>query len=213
MNSWRRIFCDRMCFCGDHCNLVTNPVSAQQGGPQVLAPATCPAEFNEDYNDNVQLLDRLFGQLHKAENRASRPRPVEQAIWQLVGAIRQSFGRCTAAAGCHGRCRPTPHPIGHPHPGYDHRDQAGFSGSLEQAGDGVFSRTGVRQVTGRHRQGARSGTKAFRCACRVSGSFGGSKGDDRGALEAFRRALSIHPHQESAKRAVKELETDFEQKI
>jgi hypothetical protein len=38
-------------------------------------------------------------------------------------------------------------------------------------------------------------------------------GDDRAALDAFRRALAIHPFLPVARRAVKELELEVEQDI
>jgi tetratricopeptide (TPR) repeat protein len=38
-------------------------------------------------------------------------------------------------------------------------------------------------------------------------------GDERGALDAFRRALAIHPHLKSARQAVKQLELQVEQDI
>ena len=45
------------------------------------------------------------------------------------------------------------------------------------------------------------------------GSIKVELGDKAGALDAFRRALSIHPHLPSAKRGVKKLAPDVEQKI
>ena len=180
--------------------------AAQSDRPAVPMPAPEQKKFDEI----AQVLDRLFGQLHKADNEQSG-KAIEQAIWQLwaqsgsptADVLLQQATRAMSA-NSHPAALRILDTIVEIKPDfaeawnkratvyYLERDFKRSLADIEM----------VLDLEPRH-FGALSGLGMIRR----------EQGDNKGALKAFRRALVIHPHQPSAKRAVKELETEFEQKI
>ena len=157
-----------------------------------------------------QLLDRLFGQLHKADNEQGA-KAIEQAIWRLwaqsgspsADALLQQATRAMSA---------NSHPVAlrildtiveiKPDFAEAWNKRATIYYLERQFEKSLADIDVVLDLEPRH-FGALSGLGMIRR----------QMGDQKGALEAFRRALIIHPHQSGAKRAVKELESEFEQKI
>ena len=178
---------------------------------QSSRPALPLTESQQKKADEIaQVLDRLFGQLHKAENEQSG-KTVEQAIWQLwmqsgsptADALLQQATRAMSA-NSHPAALRILDTIVEIKPDFAeawnkratvHYLERNFEKSLADIDK-------VLDLEPRH-FGALSGLGMIRR----------EQGDDKGALKAFRRALVIHPHQPNAKRAVKELETEFEQTI
>ena len=175
---------------------------------QALIPQAPSSEPKQ--RDVEQLLDRLFGQLHKAENEKAA-KAVEQAIWQLwsksgspsADVLLQQASRAMNANANETAIRilDTIIEIKPDFPeAWNKRATVYF---LERQFDKSLADIDmVLDLEPRH-FGALSGLGAIKREL----------GDDRAALKAFRRALVIHPFQEGAKRAVKELESELEQKI
>ncbi len=185
---------------------VSGPAAAQSTEPVPALPAPEQKRFEEA----AQLLDRLFGQLHKADN-AKAAEAIEKAIWQLWA----QSGSPTADALLQQATRAmneSAYPVAlrildtivEIKPDFAeawnkratvHYLERRFDKSLEDI-------EVVLDLEPRH-FGALSGLGMIRR----------EMGDERAALKAFRRVLVIHPNLKRAKRAVKELETEFEQKI
>lgn len=157
-----------------------------------------------------QLLDRLFGQLHKADNEKGA-KVIEQAIWRLwsqsgspsADALLQQATKAMSANSNTVALRILD-TIVEIKPDFAEawNKRATIYYLERQFEKSLADIDVVLDLEPRH-FGALSGLGMIRR----------QMGDQKGALEAFRRALVIHPQQPRAKRAVKELETEFEQKI
>ena len=157
-----------------------------------------------------QLLDRLFGQLHKADNEKGA-KVIEQAIWRLwsqsgspsADALLQQATKAMSANSNTVALRILD-TIVEIKPDFAEawNKRATIYYLERQFEKSLADIDVVLDLEPRH-FGALSGLGMIRR----------QMGDEKGALEAFRRALVIHPQQPRAKRAVKELETEFEQKI
>lgn len=156
------------------------------------------------------LLDRLFGQLRKAENE-SVAKVVEKAIWSLwsqstsptANALLGQASKAMAASNFRMAIRLLDTAI-ELKPDFaeawNKRATAFYLDGNFESSESDIER--VLELEPRH-FGALSGLGLIRREL----------GDEAGALKAFRRALSIHPHLPAAVRAVKELESEFEQRI
>ncbi len=173
------------------------------------APAM-PAPEQKKFEEIAQVLDRLFGQLHKAnDERAAKA--VEQAIWQLwtqsgsptADALLQQATRAMSASAYPVALRILDTIVEIKPDFAEAWNKRATVYYLERQFEKSLSDIDVVLDLEPRHFGALSGLGMIRR----------EMGDDKGALEAFRRALVIHPHQTGAKRAVKELETEFEQKI
>ena len=189
--------------------VAAGPLWAQ--GEQGRDPAQMfPAPEQKRFEEAAQLLDRLFGQLNKADNEKAA-NAVEKAIWNLwaqsgsptADALLQQATKAMNASA---------HPIAlrildtiiEIKPDFAEAwNKRATIYYLEREFDKSLADIDVVLDLEPRHFGALSGMGMIRRQL----------GDERGALEAFRRALAIHPHQKGAKRAVKELESELEQKI
>jgi tetratricopeptide (TPR) repeat protein len=175
---------------------------------QTLVPQAPGSEPKQ--HDVEQLLDRLFGQLHKAQDEEAA-KAVEHAIWQLwakSGSPSADLLLQQATRAMNANSYPTAirilDTIIEIKPDFP---EAWNKRATVYFLDRQFEKSladidVVLDLEPRH-FGALSGL----------GMIKREMGDESGALRAYRRALAIHPCQEGAKRAVKELESEFEQKI
>lgn len=176
--------------------------SAQDADGQPRAETLAP--------DPAEMLDRLFGQLHATESEASA-KTIEQAIWRLWA--RSGSPTCDALLGQAEKAmaaRELGIAIRILDTAVEIRPQ--FAEALNRRATAYFlgrqfdrslaDIDRVLELEPRH-FGALSGLGAIRR----------EQGDKRAALNAFRRALAINPHLESAKGAVKQLEGELEQEI
>ena len=176
----------------------------------VLAGAPALAQQPDASPTAAQQIDRLLGELHEAEDEASAKR-IEQSVWQawmrsgsptvdlLVQQAEKAIGE------------------------NQHRIAISIlSAAIELEPD--FPEAWNRRATAYYlnRQYKRSLADAERvleleprhfAALAGLGVLHRELGDDRAALQAFRRALAIHPFLSVARRAVKELELEVEQDI
>jgi tetratricopeptide (TPR) repeat protein len=175
----------------------TPAIAQQTGGGAASQPAP-------------EVIDRLLGQLHQAEDEAAA-KAVEQAVWNAwmrsgsptVDLLVQQAERAMEEN--------------------QHRIAISIlSSAIELEPD--FPEVWNRRATAYYlsRQYERSRADAERvleleprhfAALAGLGVLHKEMGNQRAALEAFRRALAIHPHLSVARRAVKELELEVEQDI
>ena len=191
--------------------MVTAAAAQTSGLPK--APQTTPpaAKSGKGHGiDSQMLLDRLFGQLNKAEN-VETAKVVEKAIWGLwsqsssptANALLGQASKAMAASNFRVAIKLLDTAI---------ELKPDFAEAWNKRAtafylDGNFKSSmadieRVLELEPRH-FGALSGL----------GLIQRELGDEEAALKAFRRALAIHPHLPAANRAVKELETEFEQRI
>jgi tetratricopeptide (TPR) repeat protein len=189
--------------------LGTNAVAQNSDtGSRAMTPLA--ASEQKKLDEVQQLLDRLFGQLHKAEDEKGA-KAIEQAIWRLwaqsgspsADALLQQATRAMSANSNTVALRILD-TIVEIKPDFAEawNKRATIYYLDRQFEKSLADIDVVLDLEPRH-FGALSGLGMIRR----------QTGDEKGALEAFRRALVIHPQQPRAKRAVKELETEFEQKI
>ncbi len=182
----------------------SDPLPAPPAQIQSAPPATDRA------SDPQMLLDRLFAQLHKAENE-NTAKAIEKGIWGLwsqsssptANALLGQASKAMSTSNLRTAIRLLDTAI---------ELKPDFAEAWNKRAtafylDGQFEKSladieKVLDLEPRH-FGALSGRGLIRR----------EQGDDAAALKAFRRALVIHPHLPAAKRAVQELETDFEQRI
>src|SRR5262245_9239584 len=183
---------------------------APEAPAETAVPAAPPAAPPTDQQLAQDLLDRLFGQLHGAKDEASA-KMIEDAIWKLwsrsgsptadvliVQAVRamEAGQRSTAL-----RILDTVI-----------EDQPTFAEAWNKRATlfymmGDYDRSladiaHVLELEPRH-FGALTGL----------GTILNDRGKKAEALKAFRRALSIHPFLEGARKALQQLEPETEQKI
>lgn len=173
--------------------------------PHVKSPREQPAAERTE-----QLLDRLFARLHRAEDQASADLII-QAIWQLWMR--------------------SPSPTGNALMTQARRAMAGqnYTAALaildtlvELRPDFVEARNKratVYFLLGRYADSEADIAAVLKAEPRHFGALSGlgmirrEKGDKKGALKAFRRALAVNPFARGAKQAVKELASELEQDI
>jgi tetratricopeptide (TPR) repeat protein len=157
-----------------------------------------------------ELLDRLFGRLKTAKSE-KEAKVVEQSIWRLwtrSGSPTDDLLLEQATRSMNARQ-------------YDKALDI-LDAIVEHSPD--FSeawnkRATVNYVVGRLDQSLADINKVLALEPRHFGALSGlgmirrDKGDERGALEAFREALSINPYMDNVRDAVKALEKELEQKI
>ena len=174
------------------------------------AKPAIPAPEQKRFEEAGQLLDRLFGQLHKADNEQGA-KVIEKAIWQLwaqsgsptADALLQQATRAMSANSYPVALRILDTIVEIKPDFAEAWNKRATIYYLERQYDKSLADIDVVLDLEPRHFGALSGLAMIRR----------HKGDEKGALEAFRRVLVIHPQQQRAKRAVKELETEFEQKI
>jgi len=157
-----------------------------------------------------ELLDRLFGRLKTAKSE-KEAKAVEQSIWRLwtrSGSPTDDLLLEQATKSMNARQ-------------FD-RALDILDAIVEHSPD--FSeawnkRATVNYVVGRLDQSLADIDKVLALEPRHFGALSGlgmirrDKGDERGALEAFREALAINPYMSNVQEAVKALEKELEQKI
>ncbi len=182
------------------------PVLAQG----VVQTPSLPAPEHKAYEEAAQLLDRLFARLHKAED-AKSAKVMEQVIWGLwaksgsptADALLQQAAKAMSASAYPVALRILDTVIEIKPDFAEAWNKRATLYYLERKFDQSLSDiVVVLDLEPRH-FGALSGLGMIRREL----------GDEKAALEAFRRALVIHPFQPGALRAVKELESELEQKI
>lgn len=173
---------------------------------QPLGPAT---ELSTE-EQREELLDRLFGRLKTAKSD-KEAKAVEQSIWRLwtrSGSATDDLLLEQATRSMNARQ-------------YD-RALDILDAIIEHSPDfseAYNKRATVNYVVGRLDQSLADINKVLSLEPRHFGALSGlgmirrDKGDDRGALEAFREALAIHPYMDNVKDAVRSLEKEIEQKI
>ena len=156
------------------------------------------------------LLDRLFAQLHKAED-VHAAKAVEKAIWGLWSrsdsptamALIQQASKAMAAQNYRVAVKLLDTAI---------EIRPEFAEAWNK-------RATVFYLEGNFEKSLADIERVLELEPRHFGALSGrglilrEMGDEAGALEAFRRALAIHPHLPAAARAVKQLESEFEQRI
>jgi tetratricopeptide (TPR) repeat protein len=174
------------------------------------ALAQQPLEPADESRQAAQLVDRLLGQLHEAEDEAAA-KAVEQAIWKAwmqsgsptVDVLVQQAEKAMADK--------------------QHRIAISILSTAIEL-EPEFAEAWNRRATAYYlnRQFEQSLADAERvleleprhfAALAGLGVLHKEMGDQRAALQAFRRALAIHPFLSIARRAVKELELEVEQDI
>jgi tetratricopeptide (TPR) repeat protein len=184
--------------------------------PTILAQVTDeeqptqPQAQQEVKQSPAELLDRLFGQLHQAKDERAAG-VIEQAIWRLWShsgspTADALLGQAEKAIGGrrYGVAISILNTVVEQHPDFSEAwNRRATAFYLDRQFDRSLADIDrVLALEPRH-FGALSGLGLIRRA----------KGDFRGALEAFRRALAIYPLMPSAQRAVKELQSELEQAI
>jgi tetratricopeptide (TPR) repeat protein len=187
------------------------PVLAQSSGALPEAPpARTPVTPYAPHDDAGMLLDRLFAQLHKAES-VSDAKPVERAIWGLwsrsesptaTALIQQAAKAMTAQ---------------------NYRVAVKLLDTAIEVkpdfAEAWNKRATVLYLQGEFERSLADIERVLELEPRHFGALAGrgmilrEQGDEAGALKAYRRALAIHPHLPGATRAVKQLESEFEQRI
>jgi tetratricopeptide (TPR) repeat protein len=182
--------------------------AAKEGVNQPTAPAP-PADLSSE-QQREELLDRLFGRL-KTSKSEQEAQIVEQSIWRLwmrSGSPTDDLLLEQATKSMSARQ-------------YDKALDI-LDTIIEHAPD--FSeawnkRATVNYIVGRLDQSLADIDKVLALEPRHFGALSGlgmirrDKGDERGALDAFREALAINPFMPSVRDAVKSLEKELEQKI
>ena len=182
--------------------------AAREGVTQPTLPAP-PSDLSSE-QQREELLDRLFGRLKTAKSE-QEAQIVEQSIWRLwmrSGSptddllLEQATKSMTARQ-------------------YDKALDI-LDAIVEHSPD--FSeawnkRATINYIVGRLDQSLADIDKVLTLEPRHFGALSGlgmirrDKGDERGALDAFREALAINPFMPSVRDAVKSLEKELEQKI
>jgi tetratricopeptide (TPR) repeat protein len=182
--------------------------AAKEGVTQPTPPAP-PSDLSSE-QQREELLDRLFGRLKTAKSE-QEAQIVEQSIWRLwmrSGSptddllLEQATKSMTARQ-------------------YD-RALDILDSIIEHSPD--FSeawnkRATVNYIVGRLDRSLADIDKVLALEPRHFGALSGlgmikrDKGDERGALDAFREALAINPFMPNVREAVKSLEKELEQKI
>ena len=194
--------------------LACSPALAQQTGsgePSAVAPSDRQAGDRQALDrEAAEVLDRLLGQLHQAKDEASA-KVIEQAVWQAwmrsgsptVDVLVQQAERALAEK--------------------QHRIAISIlSTAIELEPD--FPEAWNRRATAYYldrqfKLSLADAEKVLELEPRHFGALSGlgllhqELGDPRAALQAYRRALSIHPFLPVARQAVKELELEVEQDI
>ncbi len=187
------------------------PAHAQSAKDEADAPQTqAPEPQLSTEQQRQELLDRLFGRLKTAKDQ-KEGQAIEQSIWRLwtrSGSPTDDLLLEQATKSMNARQ-------------YD-RALDILDAIIEHSPD--FSeawnkRATVNYVVGRLDQSLADINKVLSLEPRHFGALSGlgmirrDKGDDRGALEAFREALAINPFMSNVQEAVRALEKDLEQKI
>ncbi|MGI9463835.1 MAG: tetratricopeptide repeat protein [Aestuariivirgaceae bacterium] len=175
-----------------------------------VQPPAVPAPEQKLQEETAQLLDRLFAQLHKADNEKTA-QAIEKAIWGLwaksgsstADALLQQASRAMSASAYPVALRILDTIIEVKPDFAEAWNKRATLYYLERKFDRSLSDIDVVLDLEPRHFGALSGLGMIRREL----------GDDKAALDAYRRALVIHPFQQGARRAVKELESEFEQKI
>ena len=185
------------------------PASQAQSG-DIPAGPHLQEETQEDDSNPAMILDRLFAQLHKSDD-AKTAKIIEKAIWGLwsrsdsptANALMQQASRALAAANFAVSIKLLDTAIELKPDFAEAWNKRATAFYLDRQFDkSLADIERVLELEPRH-FGALSGL----------GLIHRELGDEAAALKAFRRALVIHPHLPAATRAVKELETEFEQRI
>lgn len=175
--------------------------------PPVIAQ---PPAAGDDANNPEMLLDRLFAQLHKAEDSRTA-QVVEKAIWGLwsqsssptANALVQQATKAMAANNYAVAIKLLDTAIEVKPQFAEAWNKRATAFYLDRQFDkSLADIERVLELEPRH-FGALSGLGLIRR----------EMGQQEEALKAFRRALAIHPNLPAASRAVKELESEFEQRI
>ena len=174
------------------------------------ALAQQPLEPANESRQAAQLVDRLLGQLHEAEDEAAA-KVIEQAVWKAwmqsgsptVDVLVQQAEKAMAEK--------------------QHRIAISILSTaieLEPEFPEVWNRRATAYYLNRQfEQSLADAERVLELEPRHFAALAGlgvlhkEMGDQRAALQAFRRALAIHPHLSIARRAVKELELEVEQDI
>ena len=182
--------------------------AAKEGVNEPIPPAPRPDLSPEQQRD--ELLDRLFGRLKTAKSE-QEAHVVEQSIWRLwmrSGSPTDDLLLEQATRSMSARQ-------------YD-RALDILDTIVEHSPDFTEAwnkRATVNYIVGRLDRSLADIDKVLALEPRHFGALSGlgmirrDKGDERGALEAFREALAINPFMASIREAVKSLEKDLEQKI
>jgi tetratricopeptide (TPR) repeat protein len=188
------------------------PEAAGQGAREGVNPPAPPAPASKlsPKETRDELLDRLFGRLQTARSEAEA-KAAEQAIWGLwshSGSPTDDILLEQAIKAMNVRH-------------YSEALQI-LDALIEHAPDFAEAwnkRATVNYITGKLDRSLSDIDKVLELEPRHFGALSGlgmirrDRGDERGALEAFRDALAINPHMSSVRDAVKLLEKDLEQKI
>jgi tetratricopeptide (TPR) repeat protein len=184
---------------------------AQSARDESDAPKTqAPETQLSTEQQRQELLDRLFGRLKTAKSEPEA-KAIEQSIWRLwtrSGSPTDDLLLEQATKSMNARQ-------------YDKALDI-LDAIVEHSPD--FSevwnkRATVNYVVGRIDQSLADINKVLSLEPRHFGALSGlgmirrDKGDERGALEAFREALSINPYMDNVRDAVKALEKEIEQRI
>lgn len=187
------------------------PAHAQSARDESDAPKIqSPESQLSTEQQRQELLDRLFGRLKTAKSE-KEAKAVEQSIWRLwtrSGSATDDLLLEQATRSMNARQ-------------YDKALDI-LDAIVEHSPD--FSeawnkRATVNYVVGRLDQSLADINKVLSLEPRHFGALSGlgmirrDKGDERGALEAFREALSINPYMTNVRDAVKALEKEIEQRI
>lgn len=189
--------------------LAGTPALAQQ--PDGRAPMAAPPDSRApDSRQAAQALDRLLGRLHQAESEAAA-KTVEQAVWDAwmrsgsptVDLLMQQAEKAMAES--------------------QHRIAISILSTaieLEPEFPEVWNRRATAYYLNRQfKKSLADAEQVLELEPRHFAALAGlgmlhkELGDQRAALQAFRRALAIHPFLSVARRAVKELELELEQDI
>jgi tetratricopeptide (TPR) repeat protein len=194
--------------------ILVTPGHAQSARDETDAPKAQPEQPAESQLSTEQqrqeLLDRLFGRLKTAKSEPEG-KAIEQSIWRLwmhSGSPTDDLLLEQATRSMNARQ-------------YDKALDI-LDAIVEHSPD--FSeawnkRATINYVVGRLDQSLADIDKVLALEPRHFGALSGlgmirrDKGDERGALEAFREALSINPFMSNVQDAVKALEKELEQKI
>ena len=172
--------------------------------PQAPAGKASPKEQRNE------LLDKLFGRLQAAKTD-EEAKAAEQAIWRLwmrSGSPTDDLLLEQAIKAMNGRQ-------------YDRAIEI-LDVLTEHApnfAEAWNKRATVNYITGKLDQSLSDIDKVLELEPRHFGALSGlamirrDRGDERGALDAFREALAINPYMSSVRDAVRSLEKDLEQKI
>jgi tetratricopeptide (TPR) repeat protein len=181
--------------------------AAKEGGNEPLQPV--PQDLSEE-EQREELLDRLFGRLKTAKSEREA-QVVEQSIWRLwmhSGSATDDLLLQQAARSMNARQ-------------YD-RALDILDAIIEHSPDfaeAYNKRATVNYLAGRPERSLSDIDRVLALEPRHFGALSGlgmirrDKGDDRGALDAFREALAINPFMPNVREAVQALEKELEQRI